>query len=171
MHTLAPSTGHIIEQLRAVFCNEDAPPLGGTVAEIEHRPGSDVALDGLMDGNCPGIVWVNCHRIYTTTEFPAETDNPRPCTGQTAAVIQIGAARCCATVDDRGYPPAAAQMEQDALVGLDDAHRLKVAACKAIRQARDLDLIDDAVQSALEPYGPQGGILAWTLNLSVLLTR
>lgn len=171
MHSLAPTIGLILEELRVVFCDEDNPPLGGVVPEVEHRPGSDVALDGLMDGNCPGIVWVNCHRIYTTTEFPAETDNPRPCTGQNAAAIQLGAARCCATVDDRGYPPSPADMERDALIGLDDAHRLKVAACRAIRRAKDLDLIDDAVQSALEPYGPAGGILAWTLNTSTLLTR
>lgn len=137
---------------------------------IEHRPGTDVALDGLFVGDCVGLAWVNVIRMFRTTEFPAESDRLAPCTGSPAVTIQVGAARCVATVDDQGYPPTAEAMEHDALVGLDDAHRLEVALCRASKACDDLNLTHAATWSAVEPIGPSGGVLAWVATITFQLT-
>lgn len=170
MRNLLPATGQVIEAMREQFVTTDDAPLGGKVDTIEHRPGTDVALDGLFIGDCPGLAWVNVIRLYRTADFPTESDRLAPCSGVPVAVIQAGVARCVATVDAQGYPPTAEDMEHDALVGLDDAARLERALCVAARRAMDLDVVDAAVWSATEPIGPQGGVLAWVATLTVQLT-
>lgn len=170
MSTLTPVVGQVIEALRGVFCDPDRPPLGGTVPAIEHRPGADIALDGLFQPGCPGIVWANVIRIARSRDFPNEQDSAPPCQGPRTVTIQVGAARCASTVDDQGYPPTAAQMEHDALIGLDDAERLEVALCRAWKAIEDCDLGVQAAWTATEPIGPQGGVLAWVKTITVQLT-
>lgn len=137
MRGIIPVTGQVIEALRDQFVDPVSPPLGGVVPEVEHRPGMDVALDGLFVGDCPGLVWTNVIRLFRTDQFPAESDTIAPCLGTPAAIIQVGAARCVGTVDAQGYPPPAERMEHDALVGLDDAARLERALCLAARRLED----------------------------------
>ncbi|MDO5730785.1 hypothetical protein [Corynebacterium sphenisci] len=170
MRNLLPAVGTVIEALRAGFVDADPAPLGGAMREVEHRPGADVALDGLFGDACPGLVWANVTRIYRTLAFPQE-EVGEPCRGPRAVVIQVGAARCVATLDDQGYAPSAEAMEHDALVGLDDAARLERAVCRAAAAAEDRGIIDAAVWSPLEPIGPQGGALAWVMELTVQLAR
>lgn len=169
MRGIIPVTGQVVEAMRGVFVDAEKAPIGGAMATIEHRPGTDVALDGLFVGDCPGLAWVNVIRMFRTSDFPAESDRLSPCSGTRAATIQVGAARCVATVDDQGYPPDAAAMEHDALVGLDDAHRLEVALCRAAKACDDLGLTHAATWSAAEPIGPQGGVLAWVQTITVQL--
>lgn len=169
MRNLLPVTGLVIEALRDQFMDAEHPPLGGVVDQIEHRPGADVALDGLFVGNCPGLVWANVLRMWRTDQFPAEVDTVAPCRGMPVAAIQVGAARCVGTVDAQGYPPTAERMEQDAVVGLDDAARLERAVCRAAALADERGLTLNATWSALEPIGPQGGVLAWVQTLTVQL--
>lgn len=167
MRGVVPVVGHIIEALRAQFV--DDTPLGGAVTAIEHRPGADVALDGLFEGNCSGLVWVNVIRLFRTTEFPHVSEDASPCRGQRAAVIQVGAARCVSTMDDDGYAPTAGDMDHDALVGLDDADRLERALCQAAKGLEDRGLIHSCVWSPCDPIGPQGGALAWVMTLTIEL--
>lgn len=169
MHSVIPTVGQVIEAMREVFIDTEHEPLGGKMLTIEHRPGADVALDGLFVGNCPGLAWANVLRLYRTDSFPAESDSVTPCRGTKAAIIQVGAARCVATVDRHGRPPSAAAMEHDALVGLDDAHRLEVALCRAAKRCEDLGLVNGATWSAVEPIGPSGGALAWVSSMTVQL--
>lgn len=168
MRNLTPVVGEVLEALRAEFSDPDRPPLGGAVPQIEHRPGADVALDGLFVGDCPGLVWVNVIRVYRTRNFPTEEELPT-CNGQLAALIQVGAARCVSTVDSRGYPPTAEAMEHDALVGLDDVARLERAVCRAVGSADDRGVLLQATWSASEPHGPEGGALAWTKTINAQL--
>ena len=169
MRALIPVVGQVIEALRAEFTNPDNVPLGGTVPAIEHRPGADIALDGLWSADCAGIVWANVIRIYRTNMFPSETDIAVPCNGSPVVSIQVGAARCVATVDDNGDPPPPHAMEHDALVGLDDATRLERALCAAVTACDDRDLIIQGTWTATDPIGPQGGALAWVKTLTVEL--
>lgn len=171
MSTMLPVVGQVIEALRAEFCDPEHAPRGGAVPNIEHRPGADVALDGLFQPGCPGIVWANVIRIARSTTFPTEDETGTPCRGPRTVTIQVGAARCAATVDDHGYPPTPEQMEADALIGLDDAERLERALCRAWRAIDDLDLGHQATWSASDPIGPQGGVLAWTKTITIQLTR
>lgn len=167
MRNIIPVTGQVIEAMRGVFIDSDSPPLGGAMETIEHRPGADVALDGLFFGDCPGLAWVNVIRMFRTDAFPAESNRLSPCTGAPAVILQAGASRRVSTVDNHGYPPTAEAMEHDALVGLDDAHRLELALCRAARRCDDLGLIHSATWSAIEPIGPQGGTLSWVATLTM----
>lgn len=171
MSTMLPVVGQVIEALRAQFCDPEDAPLGGAVPTIEHRPGADVALDGLFQPGCPGIVWANVIRIARSRDFPNEDEVATPCRGLRIVVIQVGAARCAATVDDHGYPPTPEQMEADALVGLDDAERLERALCLAWTRIDDRNLGHQAAWTATDPIGPQGGVLAWTKTITIQLTR
>lgn len=168
MRGVTPVVGQLIEELREEFC-APAKPLGGPVATIEHRPGADIALDGLWADNCSGLVWVNVLRIARTKNFPEEDLSGTPCMGQRMVTVQVGAARCVSTVDDYGAPPTADAMGHDALVGLDDATRLERAVCKAAKRLEERGVTLAAVWSPLEPTGPTGGALAWILTLTVQL--
>ena len=114
-------------------------------------------------------MWANVLRIYRTTGFPNETDTAVPCHGSPTVSIQVGAARCVATVDDHGDPPPPHAMEHDALVGLDDAARLERALCAAVTACDDRGLIIQGTWTATDPIGPQGGALAWVKTLTVEL--
>lgn len=168
MRGVTPVVGELIEALRGEFC-APSQPLGGPVTEIEHRPGADIALDGLFTDGCSGLVWVNVLRLYRTTRFPDEDPGLSPCVGQRAMVVQIGAARCVGVLDDYGNPPSPDRMGHDALVGLDDAARLERAACRAINNLDERGVIVQAAWSATEPTGPEGGALAWTLSITMQL--
>lgn len=169
MHNLIPTVGQVLEALRDEFVYPEVEPLGGRVSTVEHRPGADVALDGLFEGDCDGLVWANVLRAFRTTAWPSESENLTPCQGVPAALIQLGAARCVATLDDNGYAPDANAMEHDALVGLDDAQRLDRAACIAAARAEEHGFILSSTRSGIEPIGPQGGVLAWVVTLNVQL--
>lgn len=171
MNKTVAVVGQVIEAMRSQFTSDAATaPLGGVVPTIEHRPGADVALDGLQYEDCTGIVWVNVLRMYRTTVWPNEDDGGiHPCHGALAVVIQVGAARCVSTVDAQGYPPPPDAMEHDALVGLDDADRLEKALCIASREIDRLNLANGTVVGSSEPIGPQGGILAWVKTINVQL--
>lgn len=166
---VVPVVGTLLEALREEFCNPEKPPLGGVTEQPQHRPGADVALDGLWASDCQGLSWVNVLRLYRTTSFPSERDESRPCGGARVAVIQVGAARCAATLDDQGNPPAAADMEHDALAGLDDANRLERAICRARKWCQERELVTDDVWTGAEPIGPSGGALAWVQTWTVQL--
>ena len=171
MKSFVPAVGTFIEVLREVFCDPDKPPLGGAAAFVEHRPGADVPLDRLWGGarECDVMVFVNVIRIYCSNEFPGESEEIRPCGGQRHAVIQLGVARCVSTLEEDGSAPAPDVLENEALVGLDDANRLEVAVCRGVKRATDLGLVNQAVWSGVEPNGPAGGALAWTCNVTVQL--
>lgn len=170
MATPVEVVGTIIEAMRTQFTSDAATePLGGAVPTIEHRPGADVALDGLEYENCAGIVWVNVLRMFRTTEWPQESDSMSACRGTLAVVVQVGAARCVSTVDSSGFPPTPEDMERDALVGLDDAVRLERALCIAARWLEQRGIGNGSVVGSSEPYGPAGGVLAWTKTLNVQL--
>lgn len=166
---VVPVVGTVLEALRDVFCNEEKPPLGGVTMQPQHRPGGDVALDWLWEDGCDGLVWVNVVRLYRTTSFPAEADQGRPCSGPLVAVLQVGVARCVATLDDGGRPPSPDDMERDALVGLDDAVRLEAALCRARKWCEERELVTDSVHTGVEPIGPSGGSLVWVQTWTVQL--
>lgn len=170
MRNIIPVVGEIIEALRDQFGDPDNPPVGGLVTDIEHRPGAEVALDGLWVEGCPGLVWVNVIRMFRSKDFPNESEEA-VCSGQPAVIVEVGAARKVSTVDDLGYPPTSADMEQDSLTGLDDAQRIERAVCRAAKRCNDRGLTLQATWGASEPHGPMGGALAWTKPMTLQLAR
>lgn len=167
MHPVVPVVGALVEALRGRFVESVKPPIGGRVAAVEHRPGVDVTLDGLWAEGCSGLVWVNVVSLFRSMAFPEVSQDPSPCGGVRCATVQVGAARCVSMVDESGYPPSVADMEHDAVVGLDDAARLEAAVCEAVRVCRGRGVVSAAVQSPVEPVGPEGGVLAWIMTVTV----
>lgn len=162
--------GTVLEELRATFCNEERPPLGGVTAPPEHRPGGDVALDGLWNEGCQGLAFVNVLQMYRTPEFPNEVPTASPCRHPLTVVLQVGVARCVATVDDHGAAPPADDMERDALIGIDDAERLERAMCRALKRADERGIMVQGQAAGVQPTGPAGGALAWTMNATIQLS-
>lgn len=163
---IIPVTGQVLEALREKFVDTEHAPLGGVVDRVEHRPGMDIALDNLSTGECSAIVWANVQRIFPCVEFPDES--PGQGCGMTAATIQVGAARCVSVVSEYGAPTPD-EMEHEALVGLDDAYRLDRAAGESMLACEERGLITQHEKTGLEPVGPQGGVLAWVMQLTVQL--
>lgn len=170
MRNIVPVVGEVIEALRTQFGDEERPPVGGLVTDIEHRPGAQVALDGLWEEGCEGLVWVNVSRMFRSRDFPNESEEAIGA-GPPAIILEVGAARRVSTLDDNGHAPTAAQMEQDALTGLDDAQRLERAACRASERCDDRGLTIDSTWAASEPHGPMGGALAWTKTMTFRLSK
>lgn len=160
--------GCVIEGLRRYF--HDQTPLGGKLGHPQHRGGVNIPIDGLTGEDCTGLVWANVLRRWSTVEFPAEVDVPRPCGAPRAIRIQVGAARCAVGLDDHGFAPTPDALEREALIVLDDGNRLENAVCFASALAEDRDLTSDVVVGAWEPVGPEGGIIAGILTVTFQLT-
>lgn len=166
--------GTALEELRYAF--SDNSGLGEAIPRqrVQHRGGLDIALDGFGDEGCAGLVWVNVLRRFPTTGegFPNEVPHIGDSCGRLNAVtIQLGVARCSASMDDEGMVDAA-DMEHDALVLLDDAARIDSVMC---RMAKRLTGGDEEVVAAYafhggEPVGPEGGIVSWVQTASFLFT-
>jgi len=171
MSKVVPAVGCFIEAMQDVFCDEAKPPLGGVAPCVEHRPGAEVPLDRFWGEHpqCKVMAFVNVIRIYRSNDFPGESEEIRPCGGQRHAVLQLGIARCVSTVRSDGSAPPPEVLEEEALVGLDDADRLEVAVCRAVRAAEQRGVINQAVWSGVDPSGPMGGALAWTSTVTIQL--
>lgn len=164
-------TGEILNQLRKKF--SEAEPFGGKIPEerVQHRVGSEVVIDGFSEGDedCEGLAWVSAVRRYRTTEFPAESFTSGNCGTQRALAVLVGVARCAATLDHNGAPPSPQRINEEAIRGLDDAHRLDTAICAAGNELDERGAILGWAVDAVEPVGPQGGVIIWVCQAAFLL--
>lgn len=155
------AVGLVVEELRRQFDPaSENPPMGGGTADIRVIGGDMVPLDGFDSADCALLVWVRLARRYRTTAFPAEAASGARCGSQPVIVLEAGVARCADMGDDNG-PPAPSVIEREALVQMDDAWRVDAALCRAAARAEDEDIAPDCVLGAGEPYGPEGGVIAW----------
>lgn len=161
----------VLEALRERFVDPEVPPLAGLVAagRVQHRGGAAIALDGFGGDDCEGLVWVNVLRMYRTNEFPGESSSSTPCGSSRAIHLQVGVARCVATIDDHGNFPSQDELESEALALIDDAARLDTALCKASRLLEDREVIAAYTLHSGEPIGPEGGLVSWVQTASYQL--
>ena len=164
-------------------------PIGGWIGRPQHRPGAQVAMDMVAadleqqpftnpqspviprilqrprpgEPPCKTLLWVNVLRRYRTRNFPVE-DASAGCGGALCVVVQVGAARCAAVLDEYGNPPDAAVMEREALMLLDDADRLEAALCRAAGDLESGGLVNQTVIGGWEPIGPMGGITSGVMT-------
>ena len=148
----------ILDELRAAFVT--AQPLGGRTREPLHAPGQFYAVDTYDFEACTGQPVVNVVRVYPAAGGTLEeTVTANPCGGAWAVVVQIGIVRCTATLDAHGNVGSPADIENEALIVLDDAARLRAVWCNVIARADDDDIASAAVVEAYEPEGPAGGLI------------
>ena len=102
------------------------------------------------------FLWVLAQRRYRSQTFPAPTIDANPCGLTRVISLQIGVGRCVDVSDVPNWDTYAAEAARS----LDDSYRIEQAMCSAARK-----LVDDGAQvgtDTLLPYGPEGGVVAWT---------
>lgn len=162
-------------ELEARFSTGD--PVGGIIppGRVQHRVGSQVVLDGFLDGSgspvpeCDGLVWVTVVRRFRTSAFPGEELAASNCGAPKAITVQVGVARCSSMMDEYGTPPSPERIAFEATRGLDDAGRLDAALCAAGRLLEGAGKINGFAIDASEPVGPEGGVVSWMQQASFWL--
>jgi hypothetical protein len=102
------------------------------------------------------FVWVRVMRRYRTRRLPGAAADPTSCSLPRAVAVEVGVGRC-AVMDEQ---PTWAQYDMEFDTSLEDSWRIELAVCRAAKQL-EADTYTVATDEIL-PYGPEGGILAWT---------
>lgn len=160
------------EELRHQY--SDGNPYGGKIPaeRVQHRVGSSVALDGFSTEygqDCEGLVWVTVLRQFRSDPFPTEVYDARACAAPRALLVQLGVARCSSTMTDDGSAPDPTVVQEEAIRGLDDVGRLDRAVCAAAARLLDQGAILAWAPDAVEPVGPEGGVITQVTQVAFLL--
>lgn len=155
--------GLVVEHLRTAFNpGQLHPPLGGGTAHVRFFAGDTIptAAWNAHSQSCgcgEPMLWVRVVRRWRTTQFPNEFVGAAPCGTPRAVTIEAGIMRCAITEPE----PAWDDYEQEAMVAVDDSWRLDAALKRAMQCAETEHVANQTALAAGEPFGPEGGILAW----------
>lgn len=162
-----------IAALKLAFNPDDpvAPPAGGGTKDVRFFAGDAPALaafDAHAGGNGENcgepFVWVRVMRRYRSKVFPAPiVDSAAGCGTARVVAIEVGIGRC-AVADAQ---PTWEQYDTEADVSLDDSFRIEIALCLAATALRKETL--RVATDTISPYGPEGGVIAWTATAYVEL--
>lgn len=151
--------------LRMAFNPDDsiAPPSYGGTKDVRFFAGDAPALAafeahaGGGGENCgEPFVWVRLMRRYRSKVFPAAVLDMEPgCGTMRVVAVEVGVGRC-AVVD---MQPTWDQYDSEADRSLEDSYRIELALCVAARQLRDNE--HRVATDTINPYGPEGGVIAW----------
>jgi hypothetical protein len=158
----------VASALRMFFAPQsEQPPLGGGTEQVRLFAGDALpieAWDFFRDGNegCnEPFVWVRLMRRYRSKDFPAPFVGGDPCPIPVVIAVEIGVARCAATsIGDCDWEC----YETEAEISADDSWRIERALCYAATTVRKSDPPCSPMVGldAILPYGPEGGVIAWT---------
>ncbi|QWY84367.1 hypothetical protein SEA_KNOCKER_25 [Mycobacterium phage Knocker] len=156
---------HIVETAQAVmlefFGERDvAPAVVGTVKEVRLFAGDGIPLAAWNSiGGCGDVfAWVRVLRRYRTRAFPAPTIDAAPCGLPKAVAIEVGVASC-ASMEEQ---PRWSDYEREAVESMDTAWRIEEALCVMSKRLKADDSERNTGTDTVVPYGPDGGVLAWT---------
>jgi hypothetical protein len=110
------------------------------------------------------LLWVRLMRRYRSKDFPAPSIEASSCGRPVALAIEVGVARC-AVMDPE---PHWDDYQREAIVSLDDSWRIEMALCHAagcLKRDKNLNASTDTIV----PFGPEGGVIAWSGVLYVHL--
>lgn len=156
--------GYVVESLRLAFDPKSAtPPLGGGSPHIRLLGGDGIPaalFHPYREAGCKEpLLWVRLVRRYYTELLPEESGRSTSgCARPQAMTVEAGVMRC-STMDPE---PEWSDIEREALTQLDDGYRIDAALCRAMQCARDEHRALDTYMAAGEPWGPNGGVIAWT---------
>lgn len=149
----------IIAAMRQVFgTGTDCEPVGGGSNTVRFFAGEGAPIDEV---SCEApFLWVRLASRYRSEEFPDPSEIVPPCGAPEVIVVEIGVARC-AVMDTS---PTTAQYDQEAEISLDDSWRIGKVMCLVSALLKS----DHQVGSGMvTPYGPEGGIIAWSSDMYV----
>jgi hypothetical protein len=143
------------------------PPLGGGTENIRLFAGDalpiaawDAHREG--DGCNEPFVWVRLARRYRSINFPAPYTGDNSCGSPVVVVVEVGVARCAAAVDpDCDWDC----FQTEAEISADDSWRIERAMCHAAQLMRAQNCTASIGLDAVVPYGPDGGVVAWSGSL------
>lgn len=152
-----------VEALTDAFTGSMCPPLVGNVGVVRFFAGDAppmAAWDTHATGGCDTpFVWVRAMRRYRSQEFPSPTIDTSPCRNDLTRVMPVEfGVGWCAVVDQE---PSWAEYQAEAYQSLDVSRRIEIALCKA---AAILTVDKNRLigTDTIVPYGPEGGVIAWT---------
>lgn len=164
----------VVQAMREAFSpTATFPPLGGGSERVRIFAGEAAPLSAvdmhLEDPECGcdvPFLWVRLMRRYPTDlgRFPSASVGDSPCGAAMAAAVEVGIARCAAVFSETCSWSA---YEAEAEVSLDDSNRIQIALCRAQRLLKTNECSDASSMDAILPYGPEGGVIAWTGTLYV----
>jgi hypothetical protein len=155
--------------MREVFDpNSSNPPLGGGTNTVRVFAGAATPLAAVdihvNDCGCDGdpFLWVRLVNRYRSKTFPQPYVGADNCATQIAVGVEVGVARC-AVISTEGADWKA--LAEEAEISLDDSGRIELALCRAASLMRSSSCSDMQAIDAVVPYGPDGGVIAWTGTL------
>ena len=142
----------------------EQPPLGGGTDRVLFFAGEALPIEAFnfyrADSECAEpFVWVRLIRRYRSKNFPAPYNGGDPCPVPVVVPIEVGIARCAAV--DMGDCDGACY-ESEAEISLDDSWRIERALCFAASKLRQTRCALQVGLDDIVPYGPSGGVVAWT---------
>lgn len=144
----------------------DQPPIGGGTALVRLFAGEALPIQawdffrGDGEGCDEPFVWVRLMRRYRTRDFPTPYVGGEPCPMPVVIAVEVGVARCAAI--STGADCDWSCFENEAEISVDDSMRIERALCYAAGKLT-ADLCSPLIGlDAILPYGPEGGVIAWT---------
>lgn len=147
----------VMNSLRSLYApGLDCPPLGGTTTKVSFFAGEGAPIDEVI---CDSpLLWVRLASRHRSEVFPDPSVTTFPCGALDVITMELGVARC-ADMD-----PTPSIQATEAEIALDDTWRLTKAMCLAAGQLKkDHHVGTDTIN----PYGPEGGVVAWTTNMFI----
>lgn len=142
------------------------PPLGGGSTTVRVFAGAatpmaavDIHINDTGCGQDP-FLWVRLERRYRTQTFPQPYIGANGCAAQVAVAVEVGVARCA--VIETGDGPDWTALAEEAEISLDDSGRIELALCRASTLMTSKGCSDMQAVDVIAPYGPDGGVIAWT---------
>ncbi|MBV9871738.1 MAG: hypothetical protein JO214_14050 [Frankiaceae bacterium] len=106
------------------------------------------------------FVWTRLMRRYRSQTFPSPTIDTSPCKLPRVVAVEIGVGWCAYVPEpDRVI---AAEYEKEAEISGDTSWRMEEALCMASALLRQDDGSRQVGTDTIAPYGPEGGVIAWT---------
>jgi len=139
----------------------DAPTVRFFVSEGTPLAAWDAFLaNGSADCTQP-FLWVRLSSRFRSSDFPSAELNPGNCTGVRVVELEVGVGRCL----NLGVQTDWDTLAREASRGMDDSFRIErvLNRCAAVFHTEG----KLAATDTLVPYGPDGGISAWSGGLFV----
>lgn len=132
----------------------------GTVNEVRLFAGDGIPLAAWNSiGGCGDVfVWVRVVRRYRTRGFPTPTIDSAPCGLPKALALEVGVASCASMEESPRWEDYAREADE----AMDTAWRLEEALCVMSSRLKRDDSERLTGVDTVTPYGPDGGVLAWT---------
>lgn len=163
-----PILVHTTMALGALFGPDDeCPAKVGTTTNVRTFAGDGLPLAawdahvGSKNGCKEPFVWQRVRRRYRSSNFPSPTIAASPCDLIRVLELEMGVGWCAEMGDERGQVPWP-KLEAEAVKAMDTAWRLEEALCMVSQLVKKDDAQQQVGTDTLVPYGPEGGVIAWS---------